>query len=128
MATRAGFSAAIILLGVHGLVHLLGPIVYWQLADVDGFPFKTTVLNGALSLGPTGIRVFGTLWLLPAMAFLAAAVGLAIGWPPSVPLLVAAALSSLVLTAAEWPIAWAGAIVDVAILLAFVVFDSWARA
>jgi hypothetical protein len=59
----------------------------------------------------------------PGYRFRRRGIRLAIGWPSSVSILVAAAFSSLVLTAADWPIAWAGAIIDAAILLALVVFD-----
>jgi hypothetical protein len=128
MAMRVGLSAVIILLVIHGLVHLLGPIVYWRLADVEGFAYKTTVLNGVLDLGLRGVQVFGALWLLPAIGFIVAAVALAIGWTAWLPVLVAATAISVALTVADWPIAFAGAIVDVAILLVLVAREAgWGR-
>ncbi|MGH9143283.1 MAG: ABC transporter permease [Vicinamibacterales bacterium] len=116
------------LIGLHGLVHLLGTIVYWQLAEVDGFAFKTTVLNGLVDLGARGIQTFGLLWLLPAVGFVAAALGLWTGWDSWVPMLMASTLVSLVLVGVDWQVAFAGAYVDVAILLAMVARAAgWAR-
>jgi hypothetical protein len=117
-----------ILIGLHGLVHLLGPIVYLRLADVDGFVFKTTVLNGHVDLGTRGIQIFGVLWLLPAVGFVAAALGLWTGWAPWVPWLMGSTLVSLVLVGVDWQVAFAGAVVDLAILLAIVARTvGWAR-
>ena len=48
----------------HGLVHLLGFVVNWQLASLAEMPYKTTLLAGALDVGATGIRAVGLLWLL----------------------------------------------------------------
>jgi hypothetical protein len=65
-----------LVLGIHGLIHLLGATVYLKLGDVQGLAYKTTVLGGRVDLGAGGIRVFGALWILPAIGFVAAALGL----------------------------------------------------
>lgn len=45
----------ILLIG-HGLVHLLGFVVPWQLATLEEMPYKTTLLAGTLDVGAVGIR------------------------------------------------------------------------
>lgn len=47
---------------IHGLIHLLGFVVPWRLAKVDGLTYKTTVLAGRLDIGERGTRVIGLLW------------------------------------------------------------------
>jgi hypothetical protein len=64
-----------LLLLLHGVVHLLGFVVPWQLAEPEGFPYKTTLLSGRLDVGPVGIRVVGVIWLLVALALVVAAIG-----------------------------------------------------
>ena len=59
---------------LHGLVHLLGTAVYFRLAEVPEFPYKTTLLGGRWDLGAAGIRVFGLLWAGTAIGFGIAAV------------------------------------------------------
>jgi hypothetical protein len=105
-----------LILGLHGLIHLIGTSVYLQLIDVDGFAYKTTVLGGRVDLGDSGIRIFGALWILPAIGFVAAALGLLEGrswWQTT---LLAATLVSMVLTVLDWNVAFMGALVDLAIL------------
>ena len=57
--------AAAALLVLHGLVHLIGFVVPWRLADLTsgGFAYTTTVLAGRLDLGTTGARIVGLLWV-----------------------------------------------------------------
>jgi|GEM_PF-2037047 len=66
--------AAIALAG-HGLIHLIGFVVPWRIAVLEGFAYRTTALNGALSLGETGAQAVGIAWLVIAIGFLTAAVG-----------------------------------------------------
>ena len=113
-----------LVLGVHGLIHLLGATVYLKLGEVQGFAYKTTVLGGRVDLGDGGIRVFGVLWILPAIGFVAAALGLLEGWNWWSVALLATTLVSTMLTALDWNVAFMGAIVDFAILGALVWFQS----
>jgi hypothetical protein len=39
-------------------------------------PYRTTVLAGALDVGPVGVRVLGVIWLAVSIAFVSVAVGL----------------------------------------------------
>jgi hypothetical protein len=56
---------------LHGLVHLIGFVVPWRLADLssEGFVYKTTLLAGNLDIGAVGIQGVGVLWLLAAIGF-----------------------------------------------------------
>ena len=68
--TRIALAAAI---AAHGLIHLIGFVVPWQLAAVAGFPYRTTVLDGTADLGEIGVRLVGVLWLACAIGFIVAA-------------------------------------------------------
>ncbi len=37
---------AVLVLALHGLIHLMGTASYMKLADIQGLPYKTTVLGG----------------------------------------------------------------------------------
>jgi hypothetical protein len=110
---RVGFA---ILLLAHGIAHLPGLLGAWRLATFPELPYHTTLLAGRLDVGDGGMRVMGALWLVVALAFVAAATGafLGRGWWTS--LAVAAALASLALCALEWPAARIGAVVNGVIL------------
>ena len=116
---RAIIAIAAILIALHGLIHLMGTAAYLRLADIEGLPYKTTVLGGRLDLGPVGIRVFALLWIVPAAGFVAAAIGLLQGWTWWDAMLIAASLASVVLTVMDWNVAYRGAVIDLAILTAY---------
>lgn len=107
-----------LVLAVHGLIHLLGFVVPWRLADVRGFPRETTALNGRIELGEFGARAVGVAWLVAALAFVALAVGVWRRMVWVVPVGGTAAALSLVLCVLAAPRANAGLAVDVAVLLA----------
>ena len=62
----------------HGIAHLVGFAVTWQLTVSKDVPYTTTVLNGRVDLGDGGIRVVGLLWLALAIAFAGVAAALAL--------------------------------------------------
>lgn len=109
------FAAAVLLL--HGLIHLMGTAVYMRLADAQGLSYKTTLLSGRLDLGENGMRIFGASWMVPAVGFMAAAVMLMVGWDWWRPVLLVTTLLSLALTGLDWSVAFAGFVVNVAILV-----------
>src|SRR5262245_14362174 len=47
----------------HGLAHLPGFIVAWQLRAFPSLPFHTTVLADSIDIGKFGMRVLGLAWL-----------------------------------------------------------------
>jgi hypothetical protein len=113
---RLGFALVVAVLILHGLVHLIGTAVYLKLTDIQDFSYKTTLLGGRVDLGDGGIRAFGVLWFLPAFGFALAAFALLqeLDWWRTA--LRAVTLLSLGLTGLDWNVAFAGAIVNIAIL------------
>ncbi|HRW09865.1 MAG TPA: hypothetical protein P5121_32410 [Caldilineaceae bacterium] len=108
--------AAVVLL-LHGLIHLMGTASYLKFATVEGLPYKTTVLGGRWDLGAGGIAAFGVLWGMAALGFVATALAFWFGWSWWQPALVGVTLVSLVLTALDWDVAYAGVGINLAILL-----------
>jgi hypothetical protein len=107
---------AAIVLGLHGLIHLMGTAAYLRLSDVAGLPYKTTVLGGRIDLGPRETGVFGVLWLLPAFGFLTVAVAVLFTGEWWRPLLLGTTAVSLVLVGLDWNVAFVGGVIDLAIL------------
>ena len=113
---KAMIIIAAIVLVLHGLIHLMGTAVFMKLAEIKGLTYKTTLLGGRWDLGEGGIRVFGALWAVAAIGFVAAAVALLAGWGWWRPVLVGVVLFSLALTTLDWSSAFRGAIINIAIL------------
>jgi len=107
---------ATIVLVLHGLIHLMGTVAYLKLAVIQQLPYKTTVLGGRWDLGASGIAVYGALWAVTAIGFVVAALAFWFGWAGWQPLLLGVTLLSLVLTALDWDVAFAGVILNIAIL------------
>lgn len=103
-------------LTLHGLIHLMGTVTYMKLGAVQGLEYKTTLLDGRWDLGENGMTLYGALWALAAIGFVAAAVALLAGWGWHRPALMGAAVFSLALTVLDWKVAAAGAVIDAAIL------------
>ena len=106
----------VIILVIHGLIHLMGPAVYMKLIEIQDFSYKTTLLGGLWDLGEKGISIFGAMWFVPAVGFFVIAVALLAGWKWWQPALVAVVLFSLVLTVLDWNIAYMGAALNIFIL------------
>ncbi|MEO5965684.1 MAG: ABC transporter permease [Candidatus Limnocylindrales bacterium] len=115
---RLAFAA---FLAFHGLVHLLGFVVPWQLATTPDFAYTTTAAWGALDLGDTGARAVGLVMLALAIAYPVAAFGVwhATRW--ALPAVIAATLVSVVVTILQAPAAVLGLLLNVGILAALVV-------
>ena len=105
------------IIGVHAVIHLMGLYAYWPLGELTELPYKTTLLNGTWDVGALGMQLYSALWLLATLLLLIAAYGVAnlTNWWQ--PMLLVAAAFSLAVTALDWSMAYAGTVVDVALLL-----------
>lgn len=105
-----------IILILHGLIHLMGTVTYMKIGTVQGLTYKTTLLGGSWDLGESGIAVYGALWAAAAIGFIISAIALLAGWGWYRPVLMGVAIFSLALTALDWKVASAGAILNIVIL------------
>jgi len=106
-----------IVLILHGLVHLMGAVVYMKLVTILGLEYKTILLDGRWDLGERGMWVFGLLWAVAGIGFVLAAIAWLARRNRWQSVLMAATLLSLMLTLLDWRVASAGAIVNIVILL-----------
>ncbi len=112
---------AALIVGVHGLIHLMGFIAYFPFANIAELPYKTTQMNGRLKLGRGGTRAISLLWLLAAIGFVLSVGGMLAdqGWWQIV--MGVSALLSLVISALDWSVAFRGTLIDIAILCVLLV-------
>jgi len=103
-------------LGLHGLIHLVGFVTLSRLATVEGFPYRTAALNGAIPLGDTGAAALGVAWLVLAVGFLVASVGVMRRASWAAWLACACASLSIAVCVLGLPEAAAGIVVNVVIL------------
>ena len=108
---------AVFALCVHGLIHLMGTVVYTGLGSVEGLPYKTTLAD-RWNVGVPGITLFGALWGVAGAGFVAAGIGLASNAPWWITATAGAALLSLLLSLLDWRVAYMGAAVDLTVLAA----------
>ena len=109
-----------IVLLLHGIVHLMGTAAYLKLTEIEQLPYKTTVLGGRWDIGARGTAIYGALWTVAALGFITAAIAFFSGWSWLQPVLLGVTLLSLVLTALDWGVAYAGVIVNIAILVTLI--------
>jgi hypothetical protein len=110
----------VLLLLVHGIAHLPGFLVNWQLRSFPELPFRTTVFGGTLDVGLIGIRAVGVGWLLVTIAFGFAALGVLLrsGWWQ--PVAYSAVGASGLLSAAGWPEARLGLVANALVIVLIV--------
>lgn len=101
-------TAAALVLALHGLIHLMGFVVPWGIATIDGFPARAA--SGDMA------RLLGVAWLVVAVGFVLAGVGLARGRGWGGPAAGLLALASIALCATLLPETGAGIVLDVVIL------------
>jgi hypothetical protein len=73
-----------VMLLAHGVAHLPGFLVSWQLRSFPELPYRMTILGGAVDVGARSVKAIGLVWLLLSALFVAiAAAGLmrAKWWP-----------------------------------------------
>jgi len=106
-----------VVLAAHGLIHLIGFVVPWRIATLDGFAYRTTAFGGQLSLGETGAQILGLAWLAVAVGFLVAATGIWRAAPWAVPMAGLLAVASLAVCVLGLPETSAGIVVNLALLV-----------
>jgi hypothetical protein len=105
------YILAFLLLG-HGIAHLPGFIVSWQLGSFPDLPYRTTIFGASLNVGADGMRLIGLGWLGIAAALIALALAIAFDvrlWPWAAPMVLAL---SLLLCVAGWPEARLGVVAN----------------
>lgn len=108
---------AAIYLIVHGVIHVIGFVTNFQIAEFEDITYSTTVLAGRLDVGDVGTRVLGIAWLLVAVAFVIS--GVTIFFSPSWwwSFTLAVTVISLILTVLGWPDARFGVLANIIILI-----------
>ncbi len=113
---------------IHGLIHLLGFLVYWQIVEgSEDLTYKTTVFFEMLDVGSVGIRIFGIIWLLTAIGYIIVVIGLIVqkynGVRKSLAFIT---VISLFITVLDFTVAYTGAMFNVIVLagIAFLTEDT----
>lgn len=115
--------AAVAVVAMHGAIHLIGFVVPFQVAQLEGFPYRTTVLNDSIVVGDVAVRAIGIVWLVLAVGFVIAAVGLWRGIAWAVPATAVLAIVSIVVCALGLPEAVAGIVLNALILAVIAVLS-----
>ena len=103
-------------LALHGLIHLMGFVAYWPLAEIKELPYKTAVLEGRWEVGAVGMKIYAVLWLVAALSFLIGIGGLLSDQAWWRPVMVGAVVFSTALVALDWTASFRGAIINGVIL------------
>jgi hypothetical protein len=107
----------VLLLVGHGIAHLPGFLVNLQLRTLPELPYRTTVFADTIHVGAAGMKAIGVAWLLAAIAFGFAALGVLLRSEWWQPLTYAAIGASVLLSAAGWPEARLGLFANAVILV-----------
>lgn len=108
----------VVVIFIHGLIHLLGAVNEFGLVKVEGFTGKTLLLI------PHNIRpIFGVLWFITVVVFLMAAFGLVTDrqWWRAIAL--GAVLFSQILILIWWTDAKWGTIVNILIMIGIFIMN-----
>ena len=111
MRAKIARVAALLLLIVHGLIHLIGPLGIWELAELPEMTGETI-----LDLSPAVTNVLAFAWLAALALFLAAGVALFIRQPRWRWVALGAAVVSQALIVVWWPDASAGTLANALVL------------
>jgi hypothetical protein len=98
----------------HGVAHLPGFFVAWELASFPELPFRTTIF-GTVDIGVIGTRFVGFGWMVSAIVFVALAAALALRVELPSALLPLALGVSAVLCLSAWPKAGFGFVANATI-------------
>ena len=109
-------TIAAVLLALHGVIHLIGFVVPWRIAALEGFAYRTTAFNGAWEVGDAGVRLIGLVWLGLAIGFVVAGYGIWRRGPWAVGLTGVLAILSLIVCVVGLPETVAGLVINGVIL------------
>lgn len=107
---------AAVVLTIHGLVHLMGVALLWRWGE----PGELRYGDVRPEAGSTAAVVVGALWLLAVLLFMVTAALLAADRPAWRPIGLLAALVSLAVLLPSAALAWAGLLVDLAVIVGVV--------
>jgi hypothetical protein len=111
-----------ILLLTHGMAHLPGFLVNWQIWHTPELPYRTTAFGGTAEIGAAGTRFLGLMWLATGVLFAVLAVCLAIEPEAAVGTLLATAIgSSSLLCLAVLPESRWGLVVNAVLAASFII-------
>lgn len=116
MANLARYIVALVVFA-HGLIHLMGFVAYWPLAELSELPYKTALVGGRYEVGAGGMRVFSVAWLVVGAGFVLGALALALRQDWWLPVAASSAVLSLILTGLDWEVAFRGALLNLVILV-----------
>lgn len=104
-------------LGIHGVIHIIGFLAYFKLAEMKENPYKTTLLAGRWEVGDAGIRAFGAVWLAVMAGYILCAIGLPLnaGW--WYPLAISMTVMSLAVCILDVPGTRFGLIINIVLLI-----------
>ena len=105
------------LLLAHGIAHVPGFLVNWQIASFPDLTYRTTIFATSVDVGPEGIRLLGLCWIGTAIVLVLLASAVAFNVPLRPWAIPAALILSLLLCAAGWPEARLGLVANVVIAL-----------
>ncbi|MHA2029299.1 MAG: hypothetical protein ACW99Q_07905 [Candidatus Kariarchaeaceae archaeon] len=103
------------LMVLHGLIHILGTIVEFDLMEIEDFTGKTLI-----NLSETTRKVFGVIWFLITVLFLIASYGLAIDKDWWQELTIISILASQILVILWWADAKLGTVANILIIIGMV--------
>ena len=106
-----------VLLVAHGVAHLPGFLVSWQLQSFPELPYRTTIVGGSIDVGSSGIRAIGLAWLASSVMFGIAAAAALMQAPWWQSLVLTAVGLSTTLCLAGWPDARLGLVANAVILV-----------
>lgn len=104
----------------HGLIHALGPIAIWGIADIQGFSG-----TAALAVSEVTLQALAVVWLVAMLLFVAVGLGLLAGKGWWQPWALAGAIVSQLVIAIWWTDAAAGTIPNLLIAAAAIWGDKF---
>jgi len=105
------------LLIFHGLVHILGFLIFFEITEVDTLQYSTKVLGGRFDIGKFGMRVLGVIWLLILIIMVASGIGLLLGTSWWFTLALWSTAASTVVTILGWPDTKFGLLINVLVFI-----------